>query len=50
MAWKREYHKGQKGLGEVWAAATDRPSEATNSIIWTSTQLWTVVQWTKEVK
>jgi hypothetical protein len=50
MAWLREYNKGQKGVGDLWATDTSRSSESTNSIIWTSTQTWTVVQWTKEVK
>ena len=54
MAWLREYNKGQKGIGEVWAAATDRSSEATNNMTWDSTQLWTIsyplAQWKKEIK
>lgn len=48
MAWLREYNKGSKGVGEVWATAANRSDEAAN-LSWDSSKTWTptVKQWTK---
>jgi len=49
MAWVREYNKGEKGVGERWSVVSGRP-DATNTITWAGSNLWTGKVWTKEAK
>jgi len=49
MAWKREYNKGGKDSGERWSVISGRP-DATNTITWADSNIWTGRVWTKEVK
>jgi hypothetical protein len=49
MAWVREYNKGGKGVGERWSAVAGRP-DATNTITWAGSNIWTGKVWVKEVK
>ena len=49
MAWVREHNAGQKGVGERWSVAAGRP-DATNTITWADSNVWTGIVWTKEAK
>ena len=49
MAWIREYNEGQRGVGERWSVAAGRP-DATNTITWADSNIWTGIVWVKEAK
>jgi hypothetical protein len=49
MAWVREHNAGQKGVGERWSVAAGRP-DATNTITWAGSNIWTGIVWAKETK
>ena len=48
MAWVREHNAGQKGVGERWSVTAGRP-DATNTITWADSNIWTGIVWAREV-
>tara|TARA_R100001530_G_C4274275_1_gene143872 strand:+ start:406 stop:582 length:177 start_codon:yes stop_codon:yes gene_type:complete len=46
-SWTQEYNTGQVDSGVIWSPDAGMSSESSLTI-WTSTAIWTGINWTKE--